>query len=112
MADVNNKIKTTLELETAEAEARIKKLNQIAEDATRDSAERLEARNEAIRIQNKLSKDTVKNLGKESSAMKKLDAATDGVLTKMKAFITNPIGLAIAAIAGAHFELRFSSSKI
>lgn len=150
MADFNNKIKTTVELDATQAAAEIVKLNTKAADTTLDVKERLDAKNEAVELQNKLAKQTVKNLEEEVESLKDLegeekklaravknlnkarinqtklaskgvkeqnkltksfadskdkvkglDDATGGLLGKMKAFLTNPIGLAIAAIAGA-----------
>lgn len=150
MADFNNKIITSVELDATQAASEIVRLNTIAADTTLDVKERLDAKNEAVELQNKLAKQTVKNLEEEVEALKDvegggkkleravknlnkarinqtklaekgikeqhkltkaykdskdkvkgLDDATGGLLGKMKAFIANPIGAVIIAIAAA-----------
>lgn len=150
MADVNSTIKTVVELDVTQAQQQIVKFNAKASDSTQELETRVEAKNQAVELQNKLSKQTVdgledelkalkevegtekdiikitKSLNREKikatklnengikqqkklnsslkdskSATKDLDGATGGLLGKMKAFVTNPIGLAIIAITGA-----------
>lgn len=151
MADNNNTtIKTTVQLDATQAQQEIVKLNNKASDSTQTLADRVKAKNEQIKLQEQLSKQTIDNLEKEvkqlkavegntgkvirltkklnaekvkatklsesgakqqaklnqaledsKNATKNLDDATGGLLGKMKAFATNPIGLVIIALAGA-----------
>lgn len=150
MSDLNNTIRTTVELDATQAQQEIVKLNNRASDSTKTLEERLEAKNKQVELQEKLSKQTIDNLEKEvkaikdaegntgnyiraqkklnserikatklsetnaknqsklsdalkdsKNATKNLDDATGGLLGKMKAFATNPIGLVIIALAGA-----------
>ena len=83
MADQNNKIKTTVELDASNAQIEINKLNAIASDSTRSLEERIEAKNKQVELQEKLSKKTISNLEKEIKALdgvagseKKVEALT------------------------------------
>lgn len=150
MADTNSTIKTTVVLDATQAQQQLVKLNATASDGTKSLEERVEAKNQAVELQNKLSKQTVDQLEKEVKEMrslgaaekdvekittklnkakiaqskasengakqqnklndaledsksktKGLDDATGGLLGKMKAFATNPIGAVILAITAA-----------
>lgn len=160
MADQNSTIKTTVVLDATQAQQEIVRLNAIATDTTRELEERVEAKNDAVALQNKLSKQTVDTLEDElkvlkemnaeekdiikvqkklnteklkatkasengakqqkklnqtlkdsKDATKNLDDATGGLLGKMKAFITNPIGLALAAIAAVMTTLKKATER-
>lgn len=155
MAEQENTIKTSVVLDTTQAQIQIVKLNAVASDSTKTLEERLEAKNEAVKIQNKLNKQTISGIEKEiksleglegrekellklekklskakitsakasangakasaklsdalessQSATQGLDDATGGLLGKMKAFATNPIGLTITAITAAFMLLK------
>ena len=150
MADQQNTIRTTVELDATQAQQEIVKLNAKASDSTKDLTERLEAKNKQIKIQEDLSKKTIKDLEEEAAKIKEVegasgnyqriqkklnaervkatrlseansksqaklaaalkdsenstkrfDDATGGLLSKMKAFVANPIGLVVIALAGA-----------
>ena len=83
MADQNNKIKTTVELDATNAQIEINKLNAVASDSTRKLEERVAAKNKQVELQEKLSKKTISNLEKEIKALdgvagseKKVEALT------------------------------------
>ena len=150
MSDNNNTIKTTVVLDTTQAQQQIVKLGAVASDSTKDLEERTAAKNKQVKLQNELAAQTIKNLEEEKkalqglegtekqvqkiqvklnrakisatkasengakqqrklnealkdskSATKGLDEATGGLLGKMKAFVTNPIGAVVILIAGA-----------
>ena len=150
MADENNKIITTVEIDATQAQQEIAKYAAVASDSTKELEDRLEAKNKQVEIQNALSEQTIEDYekkiallekegGKEKeiaklrakvnkelvkqtkqnanaekqinklnekvdeskSAFARLDKATGGVLSSFKEIATNPIGIAVAAIAGA-----------
>jgi hypothetical protein len=155
MADQESTIKTSVVLDTTQAQVQIVKLNAVASDSTKTLEERLEAKNKAVELQNKLNKQTVAGLEKEiksleglegkekdiiklekklskaklasakasangakasnklsdaledsKSATLQLDDVTGGLLGKMKAFATNPIGAVITAITAVFLLLK------
>ena len=63
--NVNNTIKTTVELDVNQAQQEIVKLNSIASDGTKELSERLEAKNKQIEIQNSLNKKNIADLEKQ-----------------------------------------------
>ena len=65
MADQQNTIKTTVELDTSKAQQQVVKLNAVASDSTKTLEERIEAKNKQIEIQNQLSKKTIDALNNE-----------------------------------------------
>ena len=65
MADINNTIKTTVELDSNQAQQNIVKLNSKASDSTKTYEERIAAKNKQIEIQNQLSKKTIDSLNEE-----------------------------------------------
>lgn len=71
-ADQNSTIKTTVVLDATQAQQEIVKLNTAASDSTKSLEERVEAKNRAVELQNKLSKQTVDNLEDEIKALKEL----------------------------------------
>ena len=160
MAETNSTFKTTVVLDTTDAQAQIIKLNAVASDSTKSLEERVAAKNKAVDLQNELSEKTIKGLEKEikslqelgaeekeitklqttlnkeklkstklsesgakqqaklnekldesKDSMKNLDDATGGVLGKMKAFVANPIGAVVIAIAGAFALLKEAVSR-
>ena len=60
--NVNNTIKTTVELDVGAAQMEIVKLNAAASDGAKDLSERLEAKNKQIGIQNSLNKKAIADL--------------------------------------------------
>lgn len=65
MAEQDNTIKTTVLLNTAQAEQQIVKLNATASDSTKSLEERVAAKNKQVELQNQLSKQTIKALNDE-----------------------------------------------
>lgn len=83
MADTNNTIQTTVILNTGQAEQQIVKLNGVASDSTKSLKERIDAKNKAVELSNRLSDQKVKKLKKEIKSLtgvrgseKKLERAT------------------------------------
>lgn len=72
--NVNNTIKTTVELDANQAQREIVKLNSLASDTTQDLEKRVEAKNQQVEIQNKLSKQTIENLEKELKVLEEAGA--------------------------------------
>jgi len=60
-----NKIVTTVELNTQQAEQELVKLNSLASNSTKSLEERIIAKNKAVEIQNELSKKTIATLEAE-----------------------------------------------
>lgn len=69
MANKTNTITTKVIIDSSNAQIQINKLNSTASDSTKDLSERIKAKNKEIEIQEKLSKETIKNLAKEVSAL-------------------------------------------
>lgn len=65
MAEQNNTIKTTVILNTSQAEQEVVKLNAAASDTTKTLEERIAAKNKQVGIQNQLSKQTLNALNNE-----------------------------------------------
>jgi hypothetical protein len=68
--NVNNTIKTTVELDVTDAQVEIVKLNAVASDSTEDLEKRLKAKNKQIEIQNRLNKQTQSDLKKQIKTLK------------------------------------------
>ena len=64
MADFNNKVKTTVELDATQAQQEVVKLNAKASDSTKDLTERIEAKNKQSKIEEALIKSNIANLEK------------------------------------------------
>ena len=77
MADqnVNNTIKTTVELDVNQAQQSIVKLNSLASDGTQDLEKRLDAKNKQIEIQNNLNKKNIKDLESQVKKLKGVEGA-------------------------------------
>ena len=73
--NVNNTIKTTVELDVNQAQQEIVKLNSLASDSTQDLEKRLAAKNKQIEIQNDLNKKNIKDLEKILNNLKKEGAS-------------------------------------
>lgn len=71
MADVNNTIKTTVELDVTQAQQEIVRLNARASDSTKTLEQRLEAKNKQIKIEQELVKQNIVNLEKEVTRLVK-----------------------------------------
>jgi len=84
MSDQNNNIKTTVILDTTQAQRQIIELNAKASDTTKTLKERVAAKNKQIKIQNQLSKKTVKDLRKEVNGLKKVGASEKKVTAATK----------------------------
>ena len=67
--NVNNTIKTTVELDVGAAQMEIVKLNAAASDGAKDLSERLEAKNKQIKIQNDLNKKNIADLEKQVQSL-------------------------------------------
>ena len=80
MANENNTIKTTVVLDVNQAQQQIIKFNAAATDGTKTLEERVDAKNKAVEIQNKLSKQTLKNLEDEVKRLKKLSGTEKEVI--------------------------------
>jgi len=68
--NVNNTIKTTVELDVNSAQQEIVKLNSAASDGTQDLEKRLDAKNKQIDIQNKLNKKAIADAQKLVNSLK------------------------------------------
>lgn len=86
MADnvTNNKIITTVELDTSMAAQEIVKLNSLASDSTQDLSKRLDAKNKQIEIQNKLNKKNISTLEKEVKSLKGVEGAEKDLIKAQK----------------------------
>lgn len=97
MADnnVNNNIKTTVEFDVNQAQQEIVKLNSLASDSTQDLQKRLDAKNKAIELQNKLNEKNIKDLerlikdltgveGKEKDLIKAQEKLNKAKLNEVK----------------------------
>ena len=84
MADQQNTIKTTVELDATQAQQEIVKLNNKASDSTKTLAERVEAKNKQVELQEKLSKKTIEDLEKEVDRIKKLEGSTGNYIRAQK----------------------------
>ena len=73
--NVNNTIKTTVELDVNQAQQEIVKLNSIASDGTKELSERLEAKNKQIEIQNSLNKKNIADLEKQVKGLKGVEGS-------------------------------------
>tara|TARA_R110000744_G_scaffold69059_4_gene140308 strand:+ start:821 stop:3004 length:2184 start_codon:yes stop_codon:yes gene_type:complete len=73
--NVNNTIKTTVELDINQAQQEIVKLNSIASDGTKELSERLEAKNKQIEIQNSLNKKNIADLEKQVKGLKGVEGS-------------------------------------
>ena len=69
MAETTNTINTKVTLDSTEAQIEIARLNGIAGDSTESLKTRVAAKNEQVKLQNDLSKKTVKNLEKEVKSL-------------------------------------------
>jgi len=76
MADTENTIKTKVVVDANAAEREIVKLNAAASDTTKELEKRIEAKNEAVELQEKLSKQTISNLEKEIKLLEESEAST------------------------------------
>jgi len=86
MADnvTNNKIVTTVELDTTAAAMDIVKLNSVASDSTQDLATRLDAKNKQIKIQNDLNKKNIADLEKQVKSLKGVDGSEKELIKTQK----------------------------
>ena len=86
MADnvTNNKIVTTVELDTTAAAMDIVKLNSVASDSTQDLATRLDAKNKQIKIQNDLNKKNISDLEKQVKSLKGVDGSEKELIKTQK----------------------------
>ena len=66
--NVNNTIRTKVELDATQAQQEIVKLNSLASDTTKTLEERIDAKNKEVKIQNNLSTKTIASLEKEVTA--------------------------------------------
>ena len=64
--NVNNTIRTKVELDATQAQQEIVKLNSLASDTTKTLEERIDAKNKEVKIQNNLSTKTIASLEKDS----------------------------------------------
>ena len=84
MAEDNNTIKTTVELDATSVQQQIVKLNAVASDATKSLEDRIAAKNEQVKLQDQLSKKTISNIEKEISALKGVEGSEKQVLQLTK----------------------------
>lgn len=89
--EYSNKVTTTVEIDTTKAAQEVAKLNAIASDGTKELEERIEAKNKAVQIQNKLNEQAINQQIKKSKAieaeineLKKLDGTEKKVLQLRK----------------------------
>jgi hypothetical protein len=80
MADIENKIKTKVELDSTQAQIEINKLNSIASDGTKELTERIEAKNKQVKLQEQLSKKQISQLESEIKSLKGIEGQEKKVL--------------------------------
>lgn len=79
MANEQNTINTVVQLDASQAQQEIVKLNAAASDSTKTLTERVEAKNKAVELQEKLSRDNIDALEKERDALIKNGASLKDV---------------------------------
>lgn len=84
MADNNNTIKTTVELDANKAQQEIVKLNSKASDSTKTLEERIEAKNKQVKIQDALSKKIIKDLEDEIKRLEQMEGSEKELLKAKK----------------------------
>lgn len=94
MADVNNTIRTKVELDSTQAQQDIAKLNAVAADGTKTLQERIEAKNKAAKLQDELSRKTIANLEKEVKALSGVEGKEKQLLAAEKKLNTERVKLA------------------
>lgn len=84
MADVNNTVRTKVELDSTSAQQEIAKLNAIAADGTKTLKERIDAKNKAAKLQEDLSKRNIANLEKEINSLSGVEGQEKKLLAAEK----------------------------
>ena len=77
--NVNNTIRTKVELDATQAQQEIVKLNSLASDGTQELEKRLDAKNKQIEVQNKLNQKAIADA-------QKLVSSLQGVVGKEKQY--------------------------
>ena len=101
MAQFDNTIKSTVILDTNQAEQQIVRLNSVASDTTKKLEERIAAKNEAIKLQTQLSKqliatqeeeiDILKELGESQKELTKLNTKLNSEKLKSEKIDSNNV---------------------